>query len=72
MHPVQAEASALPQASDRQKTKSRPQSAMKLHHAEALVEYIKDIFLDGSLLGEGIEPHWILGEHRSQNITTSA
>ncbi|KAJ6436869.1 MHYT domain signaling protein [Purpureocillium lavendulum] len=48
---------------------SSKKSAMRRHHAEALGAYIKEIFLLGELLGEGVEPSWKLGERRSQNLT---
>jgi hypothetical protein len=33
-----------------------------------LASYIKDIFLEGELLGEGVEPRWALGGKETQMI----
>lgn len=68
MHPVQAEMLALP-GPRQARGRAEGRSAVRQHHAEALARYIKDIFLDGALLGEGIEPSWALGDRRSQNIS---
>ncbi|KFA80281.1 hypothetical protein S40288_10266 [Stachybotrys chartarum IBT 40288] len=72
MHPIQQEPSELPGSHAGRRVGSRAdgrRSGLRKDHAEALSSYIKDIFLDGALLGEGIEPCWTLGERRSQNIT---
>ncbi|KFA76187.1 hypothetical protein S40288_10098 [Stachybotrys chartarum IBT 40288] len=72
MHPIQQEAFELPESHAGRRSGSRAdgrRSGMRRHHVEALSSYIKDIFLDGALLGEGVEPCWTLGERRSQNIT---
>ncbi|KAG5952292.1 hypothetical protein E4U57_006252 [Claviceps arundinis] len=74
MHPVQAEITELP-GSHRAGTGRHRQadtgerSAMRMDHAEALAIFIKDVFQEGALLGEGVEPSWKLGDGRSQNIT---
>lgn len=72
MHPVQAEILELPQsrAERRRRQKESGQSSgMRRHHAEALAAHVKEMFLDGELLGEGVEPSWSLGDGRSQNIS---
>ncbi|KAI5455879.1 hypothetical protein BGZ63DRAFT_326096, partial [Mariannaea sp. PMI_226] len=49
------------QSQRRQKQKaSRRGSALERHHAQALTDYIIEIFIDGELLGEGVEPSWSL------------
>jgi hypothetical protein len=72
MHPIQREARELPASRARGRPGSTPdirRSALRRDHAEALSNYIKELFLDGALLGEGVEPCWTLGDRRSQNIT---
>lgn len=74
MHPLRPEALELPTPRAAARSRghlagSRERSAMRRHHAEALAEYIKDLFLDGALIGEGVEPSWALGDRRSQNIS---
>ena len=49
--------------------KSSQSSALEVDHARFLAEYIKQVFLDGDLLGEGIEPSWRLDGLQVQNIT---
>ncbi|PNP61153.1 hypothetical protein FNYG_14110 [Fusarium nygamai] len=44
-------------------------SCLRRHHAEALASYIKDLFLDGQLLGEGVEPSWKLNGSQSQTLS---
>lgn len=34
-----------------------------------MATYVKEVFLDGELLGEGVELSWNLGDRRSQNIS---
>ncbi|KAF6791707.1 hypothetical protein CMUS01_16213 [Colletotrichum musicola] len=55
----------------RQKAQSVRTSAIKRHHAELLAEYIKEIFLQGDLIGEGVEPRWTLNRRDSQSISCS-
>ncbi|KID82200.1 hypothetical protein MGU_10458 [Metarhizium guizhouense ARSEF 977] len=74
MHPSRPEAlgTPTPRAGARSRSHvagSSERSAMRRHHAEALAGYIKDLFLDGTLIGEGVEPSWALGDRRSQNIS---
>ncbi|KAL7916943.1 hypothetical protein ACQKWADRAFT_317722, partial [Trichoderma austrokoningii] len=72
MHPVQNDMFELPHSRAelrRQKNAPGRGSAMKRHHAEELATYIKQVFLLGDLLGEGVEPSWRLGERRSQHLT---
>ncbi|KAB5522988.1 hypothetical protein GE09DRAFT_1258623 [Coniochaeta sp. 2T2.1] len=72
MHPVQPQTDEASDARGRRragKASSGRGSAVKRHHAEALAAHIKDVFLDGELLGEGVEPSWALGGHRSQSIS---
>ena len=68
MHPVRAEALELRTKRERGGG-SGGRSAMRRHHAEVLAGYIKGVFLDGALLGEGVEPLWTLGGQQSQNIS---
>ena len=71
MHPVEAEvtefAESRAERRRRQKEVGR-RSALQRHHAEALAMYIKEVFLHGQLLGEGVELSWKLNDRRSQNI----
>ncbi|KAG6105358.1 hypothetical protein E4U14_005154 [Claviceps sp. LM454 group G7] len=74
MHPVQDEITELPGshrtgAGRRRQAETGERSAMQNDHAEALATYIKQIFQEGELSGEGVEPSWKLGDRRSQNIT---
>lgn len=64
MHPKQG---TTPDA--RKKDTPQGRSALATHHAEALLSHIKDVFLAGSLLGEGIEPSWALNGEMKQTIT---
>ena len=41
---------------------------MKQHYGENLALYIKDIFLDGQLLGKGVEVLWVLNSRYLQTI----
>ncbi|KAG6108615.1 hypothetical protein E4U13_006377 [Claviceps humidiphila] len=74
MHPVEAEMTELPGSHRTGNGRHRQadtgeRSAMRKDHAEALAIYIKQIFQEGALLGEGVEPSWTLGDGRSQNMT---
>ncbi|CCE34928.1 uncharacterized protein CPUR_08867 [Claviceps purpurea 20.1] len=74
MHPVQAEMTELPGShrtgtGRHRQAETGERSAMRKDHAEALAIYIKHIFQEGALLGEGVEPSWKLGDRRSQNMT---
>ncbi len=72
LHPIQREALELPVSHARGRPGSTPdshRSALRRDHAEALSKHIRELFLDGALLGEGVEPCWTLGDRRSQNIT---
>lgn len=53
----------------RKKNASPSRSALATHHAEALLSHIKEVFLADSLLGEGIEPSWVLNGQMKQTIT---
>jgi len=72
MHPVRASAVEIPHTRRErrkgQETSAR-HSAMDRLHAEVVASYIKDIFLEGVLLGEGIEPSWRLDGRQSQTIS---
>lgn len=65
MHPMRSAASVG------RKKKATPQcsSALAKHHAEVLASHIKEVFLASPLLGEGIEPSWVLNGKHSQTIT---
>jgi hypothetical protein len=72
MHPLQTPIRKLPQTPrDRRRRgdASAQGSAMERHHAEVMASYIRDLFLDGELLGEGIEPSWRLDDPQSQTIS---
>lgn len=66
MHPIQAH----PSSGGRSRRPRATQAKTALTHDRALVlaSYIKDIFLRGELLGEGIEPRWTLGGAEAQMI----
>ncbi|OAQ59069.2 hypothetical protein VFPPC_12280 [Pochonia chlamydosporia 170] len=65
MHPSRGAATA-----GRKKKKTlQGGSALAKHHAEALASHIKQVFLASPLLGEGVEPSWVLNGKRSQTIT---
>lgn len=66
MHPT-SEQSQAP-APSRQKIKGKQRSALARHRAETIACYITDVFLRGELLGEGVEPGWVLGGQQSQTI----
>ncbi|PON20237.1 hypothetical protein TGAM01_v210879 [Trichoderma gamsii] len=59
MHPT-SEQSQAPAPSS-QKIKGKQRSALARHRAETIACYITDVFLRGELLGEGVEPGWVLG-----------
>ncbi|KAF2174792.1 hypothetical protein K469DRAFT_770346 [Zopfia rhizophila CBS 207.26] len=72
MHPIAITATELPSSRrERRKRleKSARASALEPHHAHFLATYIKQVFLIGELLGEGIEPSWMLDGPHSQKIT---
>lgn len=72
MHPIGPTITDLPSSRrERRKRldKSSQSSALQLHHAHFLAEYIKRVFLIGDLLGEGVEPSWTLNGSHSQKIT---
>jgi hypothetical protein len=72
MHPLQTPIRKLPQTTKERRQRgdaSAQRSAMERHHAEVMASYIKDQFLDGELLGEGIEPSWKLDGSQSQTIS---
>ncbi|PNP37738.1 hypothetical protein TGAMA5MH_10357 [Trichoderma gamsii] len=66
MHPT-SEQSQAPAPSS-QKIKGKQRSALARHRAETIACYITDVFLRGELLGEGVEPGWVLGGQQSQTI----
>lgn len=68
MHPIQA---PPPRPNGRRAGRAQRGSALVRHHAEVLASYIKAVFLHGELLGEGIEPSWVLGGQHSQMIAFS-
>lgn len=59
MHPIVAPVTELP-SSRRERSKRREKSiqssALRIHHAQFLAAYIKQVFPISELLGEGIEP----------------
>lgn len=72
MHPNQAQAVELPGRQRQRWEKKAPRSGSSLRkdHAEAMAAYIiKNIFQDGELLGEGVEPKWKLNARQSQSIS---
>jgi hypothetical protein len=71
MHPIADVPEELLSGSERRKRRERASqsSALQLHHAHFLASYIKEIFLIGELLGEGVEPSWRLDGPHKQNIT---
>jgi hypothetical protein len=48
---------------------SSQHSAMEWYYAEVIASYIKDLFLEGVLLGKGVEPSWKLDSRQSQTIS---
>jgi hypothetical protein len=72
MHPIQSQMDDLSgshgQRRQRQKA-SRQSSAVERSHAKALAEYIIEIFTDGELLGEGVEPSWGLNDRRTSSLS---
>ena len=71
MHPIANTPEELLSRSERRKRrdKSSQRSALQLRHAQFLASYIKQIFLIGELLGEGVEPSWRLDGPHTQKIT---
>jgi hypothetical protein len=71
MHPIADAPEELLSRGERRKRyeKSSQSSALELHHAQFLSSYIKQIFLIGDLLGEGVEPSWRLDGPHTQKIT---
>jgi hypothetical protein len=71
MHPVANAPEELLSRSERRKRreKSSQCSALQLPHAHFLASYIKEVFLVGELLGEGVEPSWRLDGPHTQKIT---
>ncbi|KAH7334190.1 hypothetical protein BKA66DRAFT_480077 [Pyrenochaeta sp. MPI-SDFR-AT-0127] len=71
MHPIANAPEELLSRNERRKRreKSSQSSALHFHHAQFLASYIKEIFLIGELLGEGVEPSWKLDGHHTQKIT---
>jgi hypothetical protein len=71
MHPMVAPVLEFPSSRrERLKKKARSSrlSALKIHHAEVLASYIKEIFLSGELVGERVEPSWGLKSTESQKL----
>ncbi|KAL7903999.1 hypothetical protein GGI35DRAFT_472744 [Trichoderma velutinum] len=46
-------------------------SALARRRAETIASYITDVFLRGELLGEGVEPRWVLAGQQSKMIAFS-
>lgn len=66
MHPTRA---APTEARRRAKNgRGAKRTSLARSHADVLVGHIKKVFLDGELLGEGVEPSWTLGGRESQTI----
>lgn len=71
MHPIVLPVTELASSRQEQRKrlkKSAQSSAMQPHHAQFLSRYIKEIFLSGELLGEGVELSWTLDDGKSQTI----
>lgn len=71
MHPMQDLMTQFEHTRDerqRKKKASRVQSAMRRDRAEALATYMVQLFQTGDLLGQGIEPSWLLGGKHSKSI----
>lgn len=72
IHPIVAPATEL-LSSRRERLKKQAKSsrlsALKAHHAQALVSYIKEIFLSSDLIDERVEPSWNLNSPLSQKLT---
>ncbi|KAI3571220.1 hypothetical protein IWW34DRAFT_898931 [Fusarium oxysporum f. sp. albedinis] len=66
MHPIQRTAGANNPRRRHDATHTR--TALVQGRALMLALYIKDIFLRGELLGEGVEPRWALGGKETQMI----
>ncbi|KAH7464106.1 hypothetical protein FOMA001_g17845 [Fusarium oxysporum f. sp. matthiolae] len=66
MHPSQRAAGANNPRRRHDTTHTR--TALVQGRALMLASYIKDIFLEGELLGEGVEPRWALGGKETQMI----
>jgi hypothetical protein len=74
MHPIVAHPPASSTSSPlgrQQREQSAARSALRVPHAEMLAGYIKGLFLAGDLLGEGVEPAWVLDGTASQVITSN-
>ncbi|KAF2133086.1 hypothetical protein P153DRAFT_394009 [Dothidotthia symphoricarpi CBS 119687] len=73
MHPIANAPEELLSRSERKKRreKSSLSSALQSHRAQFLASYIKQIFLTGELLGEGVEPSWKLDGPHTQKITSN-
>jgi hypothetical protein len=73
MHPIAApvrDFSGSRQERLKKRAKSDSLSALKVHHAQVLASYIKDVFLSNNeLYGGRIEPSWNLGSTESQKLT---
>jgi hypothetical protein len=71
MHPVVHAPEELLSRSERRKRREKSSrcSALQVHHAQFLASYIKQVFLIGELLGEGVEPSWRLDGKNTQKIT---
>jgi len=70
MHPIVAPAIELLPRHKRleRQTKSSKASALRIHHARALADYIKRVFQSGDLVGERVEASWNLGGAQSQKL----
>jgi hypothetical protein len=71
MHPVTNAPEALLSRSERRKRREESSqcSALQPHHARFLASYIKEVFLLGELLGEGVEPSWRLDGPQTRKMT---
>lgn len=71
MHPVANAPEELRSRGElrKRREKSSQSSALQHHHAQFLAAYIKQLFLTGELLGEGVEPSWRLDGPHTQKIT---
>lgn len=71
MHPIVAPAVEILSRTERlrRQAKSSQESALTVHHAEALAAYIKEIFQSGELVGERIENSWRLNSSLAQQLT---
>lgn len=67
MHPARTATVATEQCG-RERDKGQKGTALARCHAQALAGYIKSVFLEGELVGEGVEGSWGLGGKERQTM----